>query len=390
MVDVLAQNERIRAEIEANVVELRGLEPLRPITLTQLTADQLRDRLTADLAEEMTPEKARDDALVYVAFDFLDADFDLYGFLIDLYSEQVAGFYDPETAEFVVISDGEGLSLFGEWIYAHEYVHALQDQHFDLSRLSDDELNSEQRFAIRALAEGEATLVQVQYLTDYFSQADIMLIFEEIFQTEQTMLEQAPPILRDSLNFPYEAGFEFVTYLYDQGGWASVDDAWANPPQSTAHILHPERYVAGDAAIAVSLPPLTGTLGVGWRLLEEDVLGEFFLRQYLSQQLSPSVATTAAAGWGGDWYAVYANEADELVMVLRLAWEAPAEAAEFAAAYANFAARRSQANAQTLQDGRCWAAPTDLICLYESGGETLIIRAPDAIIMTALADAINR
>jgi len=390
VVDILAFNERLRAQIEANVVALRGLEPLRPITVTLLTTDQLRERLAVQIMEEMTPEKARDDTLVYVAFDFLTADFDLYGFLLDLYSEQVAGFYDPETAEFVVVSDGETFDLFEQWTYAHEYVHALQDQHFGLASINDDGLASEQRLALRALAEGEATLIQLQYLLEFFSQAEVSQLFATGLQSDRTILEQAPPILSASLSFPYEVGFEFVSFLYSQGGWAAIDAAWTNPPQSTSHILHPSRYLAGETALAVSLPPLTSSLGAGWRLLEEDVLGEFYLRQYLGQQLAEQEVNRAATSWGGDRYAVYSNEADELVMVLRLAWNTASAQAEFATAYATFATRRSGANEQSLADGRCWAAVADLICLYELESETVVVRAPDAVIMSRVAAAVNR
>jgi hypothetical protein len=390
VVDILAVNERLRAQIEANVVTLRGLDPLRPVTVTLLTTDQLRERLATHLMEEITPEKARDDTLVYVAFDFLAADFDLYGFLLDLYSEQVAGFYDPETAEFVVVSDGEVFDLFEQWTYAHEYVHALQDQHFGLASINDETLTSEQRLALRALAEGEATLIQLQYLLEFFSQAEVSQLFATGLQSDRTILEQAPPILSASLSFPYEAGFEFVSFLYSQGGWAAIDAAWATPPQSTSHILHPARYLAGETALAVSLPPLTSTLGAGWRLLEEDILGEFYLRQYLGQQLAEQEVSRVTTGWGGDRYAVYSNDGDELVMVLRLAWNTVGAQAEFATAYAVFAGRRSGANEQSLADGRCWAAATDLICLYELESETVVVRAPDAVVMSRVAAAVNR
>ena len=81
------------------------------------------------------------------------------------------------------------------------------------------------------------------------------------------------------------SGSRFVGELYRAGGFAAIDAAWANPPQSTEHILHPERYRAGDAPQIVALAPLTDTLGVGWQEIENNVMGEFFLREYLDQQL---------------------------------------------------------------------------------------------------------
>jgi hypothetical protein len=43
--DTEARNAALRAEVEANVIELRGLPPLSPITPVVLTRDELRDRL---------------------------------------------------------------------------------------------------------------------------------------------------------------------------------------------------------------------------------------------------------------------------------------------------------------------------------------------------------
>ena len=141
----------------------------------------------------------------------------------------------------------------------------------------------------------------------------------KISQCAGVALGHAPPVLISSLSFPYSSGYRFVETLYDAGGFEAIDAAWADPPRSTEHILHPERYLAGDAPQIVTLPPLTDTLGVGWELLEDDILGEFFLREYLDQQLAAAVAERAAEGWGGDRYAVYWNEATGgLVMALRL------------------------------------------------------------------------
>ncbi|NIT57160.1 MAG: hypothetical protein GWN00_13275, partial [Aliifodinibius sp.] len=70
------------------------------------------------------------------------------------------------------------------------------------------------------------------------------------------------------------------------------------------------------------MQPLTDTLGVGWQRLDEDTLGEFYLREYLAQQLEGGLVESAASGWGGDRYTVYWNdEAEEIVMVLKLVWD---------------------------------------------------------------------
>ncbi len=379
VLDLAVRNAEIRDRVETSVIGLRGLEPLDPVQQTFLTTDELRRRIEDEFAEETTPEEMREDAIVLSAFDFMAADFDLYQALIDLQSESILGFYDPETDEFVLIGDDDILDVDDQFTHAHEYVHALQDQHYDLEQISDEELDDESRFALRALAEGDATLVQILLINNnFFSAAEIIEIQAAFESGDTDLLDELPPILVNQLTFPYTAGLEFVMDLYFSGGYEAVNAAWKNPPRTTEQILHVDSYRSGDAPQVVALAPLTDTLGTGWRLLDQDVLGEFGLREYLSQQLDETAVDTAAAGWGGDQYAVYWQETDEaLVMALRLAWDAETDAAEFAALYSAYPTRLFGVSGQAQPDGgECWLGP-DVICLFTDGAKSLVVRAPD-------------
>jgi hypothetical protein len=251
----------LRDQVEANVIEIRGLDPLSPIEPTLLSSDELRQRTVEDFAEETTPEETREDTIVLSAFDFMSRDYDLYQALIDLQSEAVLGFYDPETAEFVVVSDDNELDAEEQWTHAHEFMHALQDQYYPLELISDDSLDSEASFALRALAEGEASLVQYLYLIDgYFSEEQQTEIFASFDEEGPAIYDELPPVIFNSFIFPYNEGFEFVLQLYSggdlfaPGDFAVLEAAWNNLPQSSEQIIHPERYVAGDAPLVVSLP----------------------------------------------------------------------------------------------------------------------------------------
>ncbi len=368
-----------RAAIEASVVAIRQLEPKEPVSPVSVTPEELRRRLEEDVLEEYDQGQARKDAIVLSAFDFLPADFDLYNFLLDLLTEQIAGYYDPETDEFVIVSDDDDFGILEQVTHAHEYVHALQDQYYNLDLLDDDELESEAAFAVQALAEGEATFVQTQFMIGGFFEANQLLdLVEESLAVDTAVLDSAPPVIARELEFPYLSGLEFVQALYAQGGYEAVDAAWRDLPQSTEHILHPERYLAGDDPQIVSVVALTDTLGAGWTLVEEDTLGEFYLREFLNQQLSADDVDRAATGWGGDRYTVYWNEADQrLVMVLNLAWDTPADAAEFATLFEQYPeGLYPGAGPSPVQDGRCWSG-AEAICLFAVGDVTLVVRAPD-------------
>lgn len=390
LTDTEARNSALRAEIETAVSELRGLELISTIEPVLMSRDQLRDRFAGEFAAELTPEDARFDALSLSAFDFLGRDYDLYAAQVSLYGEGVTGFYDPDTAEFVVVSDGGLLDPGSQLTHGHEFIHALQDQHFSLAALNDDALDSEARAAARALAEGEATMISYLLIneSDFYTPRELDALRNSSDQSGGT-LSDFPPVLVNSLSFPYRDGMLFALDLFNNGGVDALNDAWDNPPRSTEHILHPDRYRAGDDPQIVAIAPLTDTLGVGWELIDEDIMGEFHLREYLDQQLPTMVAARVAAGWGGDRYVVFYHEADDaLVMAWRLVWDDPRDALEFAEAYPTYAAALFNAETEAQPDGSaCWSG-LDVICYLQTDGESLVVRAPDtdtaAAVMAAL------
>jgi hypothetical protein len=310
-------------EIQAQVVELRGLEPLDSVDRYLLTPEQLRTRVIEDFLEDYTPEEARDDALVLGVFGLLEPGFDLYDFYVELLSEQVVGFYDSDTKEMYVIQ-GSGFSGPERLTYAHEYVHALQDQHYQIEEglgYNDEncEVNTDYCAAISSLLEGDASLSEMQWLYTHATDQDIRDI-QEFYQTyESPIFESSPSFLREDFIFPYRAGQEFVETIYDQSGWQGVDQVYANPPLSTEQILHPERY-PDVVPVAVELPDLQTTLGEGWREVEQGTWGEWYTYLILAEglneatRLDPAAARQAADGWAGDSYRVYSNDQDNQVV----------------------------------------------------------------------------
>jgi hypothetical protein len=383
--------------IEEQVMRLRGLVPTQPVERVLMTQEQLYERMRQDFEEEFPPEEARDYALTLAAFDFLDPDIDMYDLLLRLYTEQIAGFYDPETEQIYVIAD---LGLMGQMerlIYAHEFTHALQDQHFDLEALgigdddAEEKYDSEYLSAVQALVEGDARLMEQQFLQSHYSPDELTKLMQESLEVDTTVLDAVPDVLRASLLFPYEYGQTFVEALYEEGGWAAVDAAYANLPSSTEHILHPDRYIAGDAPQLVSLPPLTDTLGAGWRQADEDIVGEYFARFYLAQQIPQEDAKIAAEGWDGDRYAVHHRQADgALVMVLQTVWDTPSDAEEFVDAYVAYAEGRFGHPADLANGARlCWTGATDHLCLIWGPADITIVLGPDEMIVESVLEVVR-
>jgi hypothetical protein len=184
------------------------------------------------------------------------------------------------------------------------------------------------------------------------SDEELASLGEEEVAASEAAMNAAPAILRETLLFPYTYGSEFVTVLQVEG-WEAVDAAFADPPQSTEQILHPEKYLTRDEPELVSLPPLTDTLGAGWERIESENLGEFQIGLYLAQQVDRATAEAAAAGWDGDRYAVYVNGDDE-VLAFATVWDSETDRDEFVAAYEGYAEAKYQQPASRSEDDQMW------------------------------------
>lgn len=373
--------------ISAWVVETRGLAQLSEVEPQFITSSELRARLLEDFDEDYPEEEAAIDQEVLVLLDLMEEGQDLRTILLDLYSEQVIGLYDPETKELYVISDQEGLSISEKVTFAHEYTHALQDQHFDLEALKEQtEDDSEFSAAVTALIEGDAVLTEAFYFWNVLSDSEREAYFQEFEGVSTEKFEAAPRIIQEHLLFPYVAGPEFVASLYLRGGWEAINDAFSDPPKSTEQIIHPEKYYLEerDNPQEVTMPDLKSALGDGWSQLNSDVIGELDLRIYLETFvdpiLYPDVATTAAAGWGGDRYVFLKDGEGRKLLVLYSTWDSDEDAQEFFDAYITFVENKSEGTWTLLPDEvgiRQWE--TDGLSLYLGleGSDVLIIIAPD-------------
>jgi len=343
--DIARQMDGIQVEVE----ELRQLEAVSGVQRALLNSEQLRQRVMDDFMADYTPEDAQKDALVMWALGFLDPDFDLMSFYTELYAEQIAGFYDNETDEMFVVQ-GESFQGPERLTYAHEYVHALQDQIFDVrNRLNYNEEgceeDSERCAGIQALMEGDATLVQQAWFFSYSTEKDREEVGQFYQDYESPVFDAAPEFMRQNFLFPYQQGLEYVNALYDQDGWDAVNRAYQDPPVSTEQILHPDRY-PDDKPLKITLPDLLPVLGDGWEELDSDVMGEWWTYLILSAgqteeaRLPMKTAQKAAEGWGGDAYAVYGNAADQITLVLKSEWDTTSDAREFASAFEEYANTR--------------------------------------------------
>ncbi len=320
----------VYSPILMGTADVRGLDPTEAVVPQLLTREELADYLIKDLEGNL--EDIRNAQEVFKILELIPRNADLYQMYLDLYGEQVAGFYDSETEELYLVVDEAGgeISVLDEITLAHEFVHAIQQQHFDIQALLESaEDNSDARSAVVALVEGDASAVQFRYMFSRFSREQQMEALRGNGGGGTSAFDKTPYVLQQSLTFPYVEGFDFVTALLSSSGWDAVNAAYDDPPDSTEQILHPEKYVAGEAPIQVTIPDVAAALGEGWENAYSNVLGEFFLKTYLETRTRNRTAADAAAGWGGDGFTLLRGPDDEYTLVSLLVWDTRQDAREF-------------------------------------------------------------
>lgn len=379
-------------EIEQQVITLRGLYPNLPSDRTLLSPEQLRQRVIDDFLGDYTPEEAKDDAQVLALLGLLEPDFELLDFYLELYNEQVAGYYDDEVKRMFVVGGQE----FGgpeRLTHAHEYVHALQDQNYDFQGkmgFTDEacEADSERCAGIRSLVEGDASLLEEQWARTYATEQDINQIIDFYDDLLTPVYDRAPEFMKQDFIFPYVQGSEFVRALYLEGRWAGVDAAYQDLPLSTEQILHPERY-PDDKPRRVVLPEMGEALGEGWREIDLNNLGEWYLRLTLLEQLPEEAAAAAAEGWGGDTYRAYHHDAaGQSALVLASSWDRMADAEEFLLALRDYGDKRLGRRQGDTKQFR-WEAADEAMLAERASDQVLWIIAPDTETRDALRQAVS-
>jgi hypothetical protein len=338
---VSSQEQALQDKLQsalAYVSEVRQLPAKSPVQGRLIGRGEIQAFISAQIDDE-TPKDVLQatEALLY-GFGTVDADFDYRGSVISLMSAQLLGFYDPKRKTFFVGGDLKGDEA--DVTLWHELVHALQDQHYDLSHLTEWQPDQgDSQAAVHALAEGDATSAMLDAMLK--PRGATALEVPDGLMRAQSVLGSAaltaPPVLVRSLLAPYIDGLAFTNYLRRRGGFAAVDAAWRAPPISTEQLLHPEKFLAQELPLIVPLPsPPTHAPELQERF--HDVMGEQTLRLLFEEWLPARTAADAAADWGGDRLVVFGDEARQRWAIgWHLRFDSPAAAERAFVAFARSA-----------------------------------------------------
>jgi hypothetical protein len=356
--------------------ELRELSILKSVKSGAQSRAEIQRMIIRNLDDDTTPAEMHAAEALLKAFGLAPQNFAYRSFLIKLLTEQVAGYYDPKAQQFYL---ADWIELEGQKpVMAHELTHALQDQHFNLKRFQKwPKGDSDAELAAHALIEGDATLAMTVYMDNnpLVALAFIKSLGAQGLSTEQ--FRQAPRALRESLLFPYEQGAAWATQLYRRGGWQMISQAFTNLPQSSEQILHADKYFSYEAPQKLSLPDLKTVLGPSWKQIDSDVNGEWGCFLVLDEFLNDAAESSkAAAGWGGDRFALYETGKPNQFLVAQLtAWDTPADAREFFDAYAQRTSKRYSDAKETKasEDRLDWQTANGRVVLELRGARVAIV-----------------
>lgn len=305
-----------------------GITFKKPPRFEMRTKAQVQEYLRVKLEQEFPASKMTGVEAAYRLLELLPDTVDIKSLLLPLYSEQVAGYYDPDSTTLYAVEGAKGDQL--RLVLAHELVHALQHERLPLEKMLKDVSNADRLAASQAVLEGHATVAMLgvvmpnlEALADpsfWSSYRDQV----KLAQSSMPVFQRAPLILREGLIFPYLAGAEFMRWWAIQGGGRGPLPTVEQLPRSTEQILHPNRYLANDQPQSVEFAEPRDA-----DVLHEDTMGEFELQIWATQMRNGTeVLTDLPIGWAGDRFRVYRTPTGP-ALVLYTQWEDSTAARRF-------------------------------------------------------------
>lgn len=265
---------------------------------------------------------------------------------LDYLISQITGFYSEDLNAFYLLDDLGGLdSVQSRQTVVHELVHALQDQYYDFGGTARARANDWDGYrALLDVMEGDAVGAEIAYFGYSTHRAPQCFVIPPASRSDVAF------VVEREQNTWYEDGLCFVNAVAPQLP-NGVSGIWERPPTTTEQILHPDKYLAREGAIPVVLPSLDITLGGGWSKLAQSSLGEFTVQHLLLiGSLPRDRVWQAAAGWGGDNFAMYMN-GDARLVHASIAWDSAAEAREFWDAFVESMGNRASGRQPPLVEG---------------------------------------
>ncbi|WP_195893050.1 Hvo_1808 family surface protein [Halopiger djelfimassiliensis] len=366
--DELSVDDRSDATLETDELEpvvsraMARVEVIRNLTYENEVSVEVvsREEYRADSGDrftDITETEQLHQNVNYEALFMVDRNTDATDAAEGLYGGAVEGYYEPGTDRIVLVSDTPGSPELDETVLAHELVHALQDQQFDLASIQRETFDQDN--ARNGLIEGDASWVEAEY--DSRCEAEWACL--DPGSSSQAPFSDINWGLYFAVYQPYDDGPDYVDSLLERGGWTAVNDAYENPPASSSAVIHPgtdrdpepievpdrsndtwrQYEVDGEVASeTVGEAGMAAMFAAGVRdtsrpsVIESD--------EFIEADLGLDYDQPYTDGWAGDRLVTYvSDEADEATAVYdavdhtgyvwRTAWESSEDSQQFVDGY---------------------------------------------------------
>jgi hypothetical protein len=365
--------------------------PIRHTVKKKLaTREEVAKYVEQRMKEQGNGERFDRSAVSLKKLGLLPRDFNLRAYMLGLYKEQVEGWYDSHN-KTVYLLDWVAPDV-QKPVMAHELVHALQDQNYDLDKwlnvrkdsndYTEEMVIDEERTTRQSLIEGQAMIALYDYQLTPVGQTvesapDLVDSMKSSMLDEGStpMYAKAPIYLREALLFPYTYGTDFVrTVLVKRGKQAAFAGVFEHPPLDTHEIMQPAAYLSGEPQTQVKVAPLEKLLGPDWRREDFSGLGEVDLRVILRQWGGNEIAEKLSPAWRGGYYMTVSNKKAPkdapIPLALVLNFTTPAAANQFAELYQASLSQRYK-SVRPAQSPHQWTTEEGVIHLYIEGNSVI-------------------
>ncbi len=372
----------LRSHAMRQASDIRELPWKAEVGMTELSGWEYGSR-ASEMARSLGGEELNSLSRLAVAGGVLPEGTDLASLAASFTAVSAGAVYSPLDKQILMMERQGGDSLL-----THEFVHALQDQHFDLLKLLVVRpYDFDRTEAAFALIEGDAMNVQRRAEAgEAYSRESL----DQITRQETARFSEYrkdfgalfPALLTETFIFRYRDGARFVETVRRRDGQQGVDNLYRRLPATSEQILHPEKYLSGEAGRAVSVSESSFTQS-GWRMTTSTSMGEIGLRGVLLAGVPEKEAVRASGGWGGDRAFLFERDGGAKLFVWKSVWDTRDDAEEFFANYnAMQKARKNVRQVNQSSEGESvqtiWREDGMTTVVFMAGDSVIIIRGSEA------------
>lgn len=375
-------------DLKQRVSAIRSLSPSPEISLETKGPEEIKPLLERSFLEEQGRQNLMEVRRVYERLGLLPQDTDLSKGFEELRLFEGAAIYDGARKQ-VVLPEGPvhptAVLLRSPWslieesrrqlLLVHALEHAVQEQYFRWPQKVRNATTQDRRLALQALSKGDAVLTGLAFLTGDPSKEKIgdgVKALQRLAGDIDGEMSRFPELPRRAVSLQYLYGSQFAFWGYSLKGWQGVNYLFSNPPLSTKHILHPEKYYV-KREDPVRIVPWSLIRQFGGNKILDETLGEFLVQRLLARTLSEKEAAQLAAGWTGDCLLAFQRGEDSILSWLT-AWESPESAQQFLRNYRRALERRYGIAFQTPP------ADGDILIAAAQNGPSLLLQIRDKFV----------